>query len=128
MLEWVATESVSAMTARCVPVLIDAALKGTLLLALAGTATLLMRRASAASRHLVWFLAVGGTLVLPVLSATFPEWEILPRWVDLPDQGVLVQEADDTVSPTEVQIWALPLVQWIPSGLVALHTPSSELI
>jgi len=99
---WLTTESVPAMTARWLPVLVDAALKGTLLLALAGAATLLMRRASAASRHLVWFLAVGGTLVLPVLSAALPGWEALPRWVELPDQRVVVQEPDETLSTTEI--------------------------
>ena len=56
---------------------IEAAFKTSFLLAAAAaTNTLLSRRASAASRHLVWTLAVVGLLLLPVLSAALPSWEI----------------------------------------------------
>jgi beta-lactamase regulating signal transducer with metallopeptidase domain len=48
----------------------------TLLVALA--ATLLMRRASAAARHLVWTVALGGVLVLPFLGALVPVWRVVP--------------------------------------------------
>ena len=52
---------------------IEAAFKTSFLLAAAAaTNTLLSRRASAASRHLVWTLAVVGLLLLPVLSAALP--------------------------------------------------------
>jgi beta-lactamase regulating signal transducer with metallopeptidase domain len=38
------------------------------------THALLYRRASAATRHLVWTLTVGGLLLLPMLSAVLPGW------------------------------------------------------
>ena len=52
--------------------LLDLALQGTLLLLLAGGAALLLRGASAALRHMVWLLALGGLLALPLLSAAVP--------------------------------------------------------
>ena len=61
-------------------VIVDAILKGMLLLALAFVVVLLMRKASAASRHLVWLLAVVGLLLLPVLSGVLPGWRVLPQW------------------------------------------------
>src|SRR5688572_21664412 len=61
--------------------LADVSLKGLAIIALAALVSLSMRRASAASRHLVWCLAVCSLLVLPVLSAILPGWQVpfLPR-------------------------------------------------
>src|SRR6185369_7708996 len=57
--------------------LIDIAVKGLLVVAVAAVATGFMRRrASAASRHLVWTLAVEGLLVLPIASIALPSLNI----------------------------------------------------
>src|SRR2546430_15349709 len=53
--------------------LVDSAVKGTALLGLAAIAALILRRDSAATRHLVWLLATVGMLVVPVLSAMLPQ-------------------------------------------------------
>ncbi|MEO8361471.1 MAG: M56 family metallopeptidase [Vicinamibacteria bacterium] len=51
--------------------------KASLLIAAVGTADMLMRgRSSAASRHLMWTLALGGVLALPLLSMVVPAWSI----------------------------------------------------
>jgi N-sulfoglucosamine sulfohydrolase len=50
------------------PLVIDSALKGAVLLAAAAIVALAMYRASAAARHLVWLVAVVALLVVPVLS------------------------------------------------------------
>ena len=51
--------------------------KASLLIAAAGVANALMRgRTSAASRHLVWMLALVGVLSLPAFSAVVPAWGI----------------------------------------------------
>lgn len=70
----------AAWTSTAWPILADAAIKGTILLCLAGITTLAMRRASAAQRHCAWLLAVGGVLMLPLLAALLPAWRILPQW------------------------------------------------
>ena len=79
---WAASllEQFSAAAPRWLPVIVDAALKGAAILALTGLAVVAMRRASAAARHLVWFLGTLSLLVLPVMSAALPGWHILPRW------------------------------------------------
>ena len=56
--------------------LLDFSLKGLALCLAAGAASLLLRRASAAARHLVWRLAVAGLLALPLLAALRTEWRL----------------------------------------------------
>ncbi len=65
------------------PVLADVALKSFLILAAVWLVTALLRRASAATRHLVWLLAVVNLLCLPVFAALLPGWAALPRWMDV---------------------------------------------
>lgn len=64
-------------------VLFDAALKGALLVILAGGLVVGMRRASAAARYHVWLLVVTGLMVIPVLSMLLPGWHVLPAWTEL---------------------------------------------
>src|SRR5882672_11125841 len=59
-----------------IAILIDAFVKSTVLLLLAAGGTLLLRRSPAALRHLVWALACGGVLVLPLASALLPNWRL----------------------------------------------------
>src|SRR5437764_8724965 len=63
--------------------LVDSAVKGTALLVLAAIAAMILRRASAATRHLVWLLAIVAVLVVPVLSAMLPQWRVLPEWAGI---------------------------------------------
>ncbi len=60
------------------PALAQAALivaKSTLLLGAAALGAHAMRRASAAARHLVWALALGGLAALPSLAWLLPDWK-----------------------------------------------------
>ncbi len=57
----------------------DALLKSFVVLALAGGICALWRRASAATRHLIWFLAVASLPCLPLLTSMLPSWE-RPLW------------------------------------------------
>jgi len=57
-------------------VLLDLTLKGALILALAGVLTSLLKQASAATRHLIWCLALCSVLMLPVLTLTLPSWRL----------------------------------------------------
>ena len=54
--------------------------KATAVLVLAAIVqVVLRRRTSAASRHLMWTLAIVGVLALPVLSLTLPQWVVVTR-------------------------------------------------
>src|SRR5213083_349509 len=59
-----------------IAILADAFVKATVLLLLAGLVTLFLRRAPASLRHLVWTLACGGVLALPLASALLPNWRV----------------------------------------------------
>src|SRR5204863_3549713 len=59
--------------------LLDAALKSFVVLALAGGLCVFCRRASAATRHLVWLLAVACLPCLPLFSSMLPSWQ-RPLW------------------------------------------------
>ena len=56
--------------------LLGSLIKSTFLLLGAWAASCLLRRASAATRHLVWSLALGGILLVPILSLTLPQWKV----------------------------------------------------
>jgi Tol biopolymer transport system component/beta-lactamase regulating signal transducer with metallopeptidase domain len=65
-----------AATMAWLPLLLDAALKGLIVLAAAGVLCLLLRRASAALRHLVWCVAIGQAVAMPLLSLALPGWRL----------------------------------------------------
>ena len=75
--------SLQRLTAAWSPVFLDAAVKGAVLLAAAGLLALAMRKASAASRQLIWLLALAALLVLPLTSLALPGWQVLPGWAKL---------------------------------------------
>jgi beta-lactamase regulating signal transducer with metallopeptidase domain/uncharacterized membrane protein len=79
------------------PVLMDSAVKGTALLVVAAIAALTLRRDSAATRHLVWLLAMAAVLVVPVLSAMLPRWRVLPEWVRIPP--AMARPGDGAMEP-----------------------------
>jgi beta-lactamase regulating signal transducer with metallopeptidase domain len=69
-------------------ILIDTALKGSLLIAAAAVASYFLRGRSAAARHAAWTAAVIGHLALPALSMMMPEWKLpilpAPAWIEAP--------------------------------------------
>lgn len=62
-------------------ILLDASIKGVLVLAIAAGVVRLFEKNSAATRHLIWTIAIAALLTLPLLSAFLPSWNlpILPR-------------------------------------------------
>ena len=58
---------------------LDASIKSFAILALGGGVCLCWRRASAATRHLFWFLAVACLPCLPLISSMLPSWK-RPLW------------------------------------------------
>ncbi|HEX2209268.1 MAG TPA: M56 family metallopeptidase, partial [Longimicrobium sp.] len=90
----------------------DLALKGTLVLAVAGLAALALRRASASARHLAWALGFGGLLALPVLGLALPSWRlpILP--------------AEPVPAATAVSAEPLREMKTADAARSIVHTPS----
>ncbi|HEX2080719.1 MAG TPA: M56 family metallopeptidase [Longimicrobium sp.] len=62
--------------AEWLPLLAQIAAKATLVLLLAAVVAALLWRASAATRHMVWCVAVLSVLALPVFSFVLPAWEL----------------------------------------------------
>ncbi len=88
------------------------ALKSTLILAGAALTTCLLKRASAATRHLVWLAAMAGLLLLPVLSGLGPAWRprVATAIAAAPAQALtvldIVAERSGTVlSPVSLALW-----------------------
>lgn len=57
------------------------AIRDLVLLAVAGLASMAVRKAGAAVRHAVWIAAAAGMLILPVLQVAVPSWPV-PVWVE----------------------------------------------
>jgi hypothetical protein len=72
--------------------------KGTFLLLMASIASLLLRRASASVRHLVWVLALGALLALPAFEAFVPAW-VTSRLFTVP-AGMAAEDVPERVSAT----------------------------
>jgi len=60
-------------------IILDSAWKGTAVFAAAAVPALILRRASASARHLVWAAALGAALAVPFLSRAVPQWKV-PVW------------------------------------------------
>src|SRR6266702_1805473 len=82
-----------------IALLADASVKATVLLLLAAGGTLLLRRGPASLRHLVWTLACGGVLALPLASALLPNWRLdVPVAFDL-NQTSMARDVIATSTP-----------------------------
>jgi beta-lactamase regulating signal transducer with metallopeptidase domain len=89
------------MTALLVAIL----LKGTMLMVAAAAVVAVMFRASAATRHFIWTLAIAGLLVLPVLSVTLPTWELAVRIAPVETRAAIdaIQRVGTTrLAPTRI--------------------------
>lgn len=108
----------SALLGATVPILLDSALKGMVVLAAAIVVALLLRRSSASTRHLVLTSSLIGLLLLPLLSLALPQWRVLPSWVSperTPEPGV--------TQPTTTHSPPLPLQPQTPAPS-AVESPS----
>jgi beta-lactamase regulating signal transducer with metallopeptidase domain len=103
-------------------VVLEAAVKGTLVLLVAWALTRVLRHASASIRHLIWTAGLVGVLLMPLLTAVTPRFEIaLPTFAAVESPrvvGILARNEIPTESPSAV----------VPTNRVATHTPSSALV
>jgi beta-lactamase regulating signal transducer with metallopeptidase domain len=109
--------------------LVDSAVKGTALLMLAGIAAMILRRDSAATRHLMWLLAIVAMLVVPVLSAMLPQWRVLPAWAGVsPKTVVAVTSPPAIATPVESAVEAPrnSAVVDVQQPVATAHQPAAE--
>jgi beta-lactamase regulating signal transducer with metallopeptidase domain len=59
-----------------IQLLLDLAIKGIIILLVAGALVTALKKASAAARHLLWSVAVASLLALPVCELTLPDWRV----------------------------------------------------
>ncbi|MGH9410329.1 MAG: HEAT repeat domain-containing protein, partial [Vicinamibacterales bacterium] len=64
------------MTSLSLMLLADLTLKASAVLSVTAVAACGMRRASAASRHLVWTVGLAGALAIPLVSISVPQWRV----------------------------------------------------
>lgn len=117
----VGMESLQGLSGYAFTLLLEVMLKGTLFLLIAAAMALPLRRASAASRHLVWTLALSATLVLPILSLVLPAWNvpILSSFPSLVTGTPVIISRNSAPGPMNPQIvaasdaWKSALPAWI---------------
>ena len=100
--------------------LIETAFKASFVVGVAGVANMILgRRQSAASRHLVWTLAVAGLLALPMLSALLPRWDIRIPVATPTATGVSIVEPVESDRSTLNQAAAVGLSADSPAAAAA---------
>ncbi len=100
--------------------ILAAAWKGTVLVAAAWVASLALRRASAATRHLVWCAALAGLVLLPALLAVVPWWTVPAPGPLVSQTALVVRAAAPLAAPATAPAgsdWVL--VGWA-SGAIAV--------
>ncbi len=104
-------------------ILTDAFVKATVLLVLAAVVTIFLRRSPASLRHLVWTLACGGVLALPLASALLPNWK-LALW---PRLDVPVASNAEQLAPRAAEPEPKPAARVVPTVHAPTPPPSSTI-
>jgi beta-lactamase regulating signal transducer with metallopeptidase domain len=108
-------------------ILLDAAAKSFVLMLLATAVCLGLRRASAATRHLVWVASLCAILAMPAFSLLLPSARVLPGWLSMiqPARVMPVVESDKTDLSIGVPSRRMPR---LPSTTIRLDSPNEELV
>ena len=118
-----------ALLSAATPLVVDSALKGAVLLSAALLSALLLWRASAATRHLVWLVAVLALLAIPLLSLVLPGWRVLPAWAVPPvvaASAVPGKEMSSMPHKPHGSFSAGPAIAQAPPSLAAHPEPTSD--
>jgi beta-lactamase regulating signal transducer with metallopeptidase domain len=85
--------------------LLDMTLKATAIILAAIALSLVLRRAAAATRHLLWSASLLGLLALPVLAYTLPDWRVavLPESFSTSEVSSIDQESE-TIAHRETAV------------------------
>jgi hypothetical protein len=109
-------------------IILDTVVKSTMLLALAWGATLLLKKRSAATQHMVRTFALAALLLLPFSVMLVPAWHIngIPQYPSSRSstQQTAAQQATFTTSPAiPRELKAVPLKRGTTSTATALVRP-----
>jgi beta-lactamase regulating signal transducer with metallopeptidase domain len=99
------------------PIFCELLLKSIAVLALAGTVTVFWRNASAASRHMIWTLALATLLVLPFTKLAAPRWTI----------GLPVKTVQTVLPPISAPVEVIPVTARASAAPVSVPTHSRSL-
>src|ERR1700675_239431 len=85
------------------------AIKATVLLGFAGLLTVVLRRKSAALRHMIWTVALGSSVSLVFLTALLPAWKVIPMPVQSEVSAPAIKSAipqskDSSVRPASATV------------------------
>jgi beta-lactamase regulating signal transducer with metallopeptidase domain len=100
----------------------DAVAKATVILLAAALTSVILRKASAALRHLVWTLALFSALVLPVLSLALPKWQLPLLTIASTSTEPIAAEASVVAAPPMTQ--RAPVLGHASSGATPAATPT----
>jgi beta-lactamase regulating signal transducer with metallopeptidase domain len=103
----------SSQSIALIQLMLDTFIKSAVILSIAGLMAASLRRASAASRHLVWSVAIASLLALPALSVALPSWRIAA----LPSLATIVHAPANASIAASVSEGALD-----PTGFGAVAT------
>ena len=93
-------EKLALNPGECFALLLDLTIKSTLLLALAWLSSNILRRTSAANRHLLWFFTLTSLIFLPLLSHALSDWDLSffsAQTVAIGDKGPIVPEVKEYI-------------------------------
>ena len=99
--------------------LLNIATKATFVLLAAGLASLALKRASAAARHLVWMAAIAGVLILPLLIVALPRWDVAVNMPSVPAAQVILSQPG-TAGAVPINTTDRPLVILWAAGVFAI--------
>ncbi|HZX97601.1 MAG TPA: M56 family metallopeptidase, partial [Myxococcales bacterium] len=89
--------------------------KSSVLLALGGIAAVLLRRSSAATRHLIWSVTLGAALLLPLATLVVPPVHVAALPAPEPDLVVTAPVADEP-APPPIAVKAAAKAPWSQFG------------
>ena len=90
------------------PEILGVVVRTTAVLLVALCATTVLRRSSAATRHLVWTVALAGVLVLPLIERVVPAWRIVPVPAELAPAAPVEPPTVESPPVAEQQVMAAP--------------------
>jgi beta-lactamase regulating signal transducer with metallopeptidase domain len=119
MLSFVDPAIVTGLAGTWAGMILPVVIKGSLILALCGAFNLVLRRASASTRHLLWTLSLVAILLLPIFVTGLPTWRVLDLTWFAPAQN----GAAEMVAPVQPAVATAQTVNSTPPPTASAGPP-----